>query len=60
MALENPHIKADVVEATEFSHLVQKYHIHGVPKIVVNEKVEFEGAVPEKLFLQKVLEALKG
>jgi len=27
----------------------------GVPKVVVNEKVEFVGALPEKMFLEQVL-----
>jgi hypothetical protein len=27
----------------------------GVPKIVVNEKIEFVGAVPENMFLEHVL-----
>jgi predicted DsbA family dithiol-disulfide isomerase len=29
----------------------------GVPKIVVNEKIEFVGAVPEDVFLEQVLKA---
>jgi hypothetical protein len=29
-----------------------------VPKIVINENVEFEGAMPEQIFLSKVEEAL--
>jgi len=57
MALENPHVQADVVEASEFPHLVEKYHIMGVPKVVVNDKVEFEGALPEDQYLQQVLKA---
>jgi hypothetical protein len=27
----------------------------GVPKIVVNEKIEFVGALPEDMFLEQVL-----
>lgn len=57
MALENPRVKADVVEASEFPQLVQKYHIMGVPKVVINDKVEFEGALPEDQYLQQVLKA---
>jgi hypothetical protein len=59
MAIENPHIRGDVVEASEFPHLVQKYHIMGVPKTVVNESIQFEGAVPEDRFLAEVLKAQK-
>jgi len=46
-----------MVEVTEFPFLAQKYNIFGVPKTVVNESVQFEGAVPEAIFLEKVLQA---
>ncbi len=55
--MENPHIRADVVEASEYPQLVQKYKIMGVPKTVVNEKFSFEGAVPENRFLAEVVKA---
>ncbi|MCL5959133.1 MAG: thioredoxin family protein [Chloroflexi bacterium] len=60
MAIENPHVKADVVEASEFPQMVEKYHVMGVPKVVINDKVEFEGAVPEDRYLQQVLKAAQG
>lgn len=58
MAVENEHIAADVVEATEFPDLAQKYRIFGVPKVVINDQMEFEGALPEPRFLREVLRAL--
>lgn len=57
MAIDNPHIRGDVVEASEFPHLVQRYHIMGVPKTVVNESTQFEGSVPENRFLAEVMKA---
>ena len=54
-ALENDLISADAIDANEFPQLAVKYGIMGVPKIVVNEKVEFVGAVPENMFLEQVL-----
>ncbi len=57
MALESPHISCDMVEATEFPHLVQKYGVFGVPKTVVNETLSMDGAVPEETFLGNILEA---
>jgi len=54
-AIENDLIKADVIEASEFPHLGLKYGIMGVPKTVINEKIEFVGALPEDLFLEHVL-----
>ena len=59
MAMENPHVRADVVEASEFPHLVQKYQVMGVPKTVINETVEVGGAVPEPRFLGEVMKAQK-
>jgi glutaredoxin-like protein len=58
MALENEAITADMIEAIEFPHLAQKYNVMAVPKIVINESVSFEGALPESHFLEHVLLAL--
>ncbi len=57
MAVESGRVTADVVEAQEFPELAQRYNVHGVPKIVVNETVEFVGAQPEASFLDHVLRA---
>lgn len=57
MAVENANITADTVECTEFPELAEKYEVSGVPKIVVNETVEFLGAQPEPVFLRHVLKA---
>ena len=40
--------------------MAQRYHIYGVPKTVINDQVEFEGAVPEQVFVQQVLSAVQG
>jgi len=58
-AVENGLIRAEIIEANEFPHLAMKYGVMGVPKIVVNDKVEFVGAVPEDVFLEQVLLALR-
>ncbi len=57
MAVESDMVRADMVEASEFPHLVHKYNVFGVPKTVVNDEVEFEGALPEPLFLAQVMKA---
>ena len=57
MAMESDLVKGDMVEATEFPQLSNKYFVSAVPKVVINEKVEFEGALPEKNYLEKVMEA---
>ncbi|MGB9810878.1 MAG: protein disulfide oxidoreductase [Dictyoglomus turgidum] len=58
-AMENPLITADMIEAIEFPHLAEKYDVTGVPKTIINEKVEIEGAVPENVFLEYFKSALK-
>ena len=57
MAVESPRVTADVVEAEEFPELAALYRVRGVPKVVVNDVVEFVGAQPEALFLEHVLRA---
>lgn len=58
LAIENEHITADVVEVSEFIDMAQLYRVQGVPKTVVNERIEIVGAVPEARFVQQVLQAL--
>jgi len=60
LAVENAHITADAIEATEFPELVQRYKILGVPKTVINDRVEVEGAMHEPAFMQELLRALEG
>ncbi|CCQ96189.1 Glutaredoxin-like domain protein [[Clostridium] ultunense Esp] len=56
MAMVHPKIKADMVEATEFPELSNRYSVYGVPKTVINDGAEEqEGAVPEQVILQKIL-----
>jgi glutaredoxin-like protein len=57
MAVESARVTADVVEAEEFPDLAERYHVQGVPKVVLNETVEFLGAQPEARFLDHVLRA---
>ncbi|MEO0123689.1 MAG: thioredoxin family protein [candidate division WOR-3 bacterium] len=54
-AMENQLITAETINAQEFPHLSQRYNVFAVPKTVVNENIQFEGALPETLFAEKVL-----
>jgi len=58
-ALESDKVRADVIEVGEFPHLAQKYSVMGVPKIVINERTELVGAVPEAQFVAHVMQAAK-
>lgn len=57
MAMESDLVTGDMVEASEFPQLSNRYFVSAVPKVVINEEVEFEGALPEKNYLEKVMEA---
>ena len=48
-----------MVEASEFPHLAQKYHVMGVPRTVINGEHHVEGRVPEAILLEKLFEAIK-
>ena len=55
-AIENDNITADVIEIQEFPNLADKYEVFSVPKTVMNDNGEVVGAVPEAVFLGKVME----
>ncbi len=55
----NEHIKSDMVEATEFPYLSNKYSVRGVPRTVINENTFIEGVAPEQMVVDKVKEALE-
>ncbi len=59
LAIENEHITADVVEVSEFIDMAQLYRVQGVPKTVVNDRIEIMGAVPEPRFIQEMLKAVE-
>lgn len=58
LAFLNENIIADMVEATEFPNLSDRYNVYAVPKTVINDKIEFEGSIPEDEFVNEVLRAV--
>ena len=58
LALANPNITADMVEATEFPELANKYNVRGVPRVVINDESHFEGALPEEMYVDEILKAV--
>ena len=58
MSIASEHVQSECVEATEFPELSQRYQVMAVPKIVINDRVEFEGAIPESDFVNAVLQAV--
>ena len=59
MAVASEKVTATAIEANEFPEMSQSYRVMGVPKIVINDRVTFEGAVPEPQFLDAVLRAIE-
>lgn len=58
-AIANTNIVADVIEAMEFPELAERYNVQAVPKVIINDDVEFEGAVPHDFFIEKIMEAIE-
>ncbi|SDH25598.1 protein disulfide oxidoreductase [Halanaerobium congolense] len=55
MAMLNPKIKAEMVEAMEFEELSASFNVSGVPKTVINSGADEQvGAVPAKTILKKI------
>ena len=56
LAAASPRISAAVIEATEFPDLARRYRVSGVPKTVVDDRVELLGVQPEDEFVRAVLQ----
>lgn len=57
MAVESPLVTSEIIEVSEFPHIARQYAIYAVPKIVVNERLELEGAQTEEVLARAVVEA---
>jgi len=55
LAMANDLITADLVEATEFPHLANKYQVYGVPRTVIEDVIHIEGAVPEGALVSQLM-----
>lgn len=54
LAMMNPHINAEMVEAQTFGELANKHNVSGVPKIVINDEYELVGNQPINAFLDEI------
>ncbi|MEM3875903.1 MAG: thioredoxin family protein [Candidatus Micrarchaeaceae archaeon] len=57
-SIENQLIKSSMIEAVEFNDLANKYEVMGVPKVVINDSVSFEGSVSEERFVDYLLKTM--
>jgi len=60
MAMVNPLILADVIEANEFQELSERYRVRSVPKTIINNRIEFVGSLPEAKLLEALQKAVSG
>ena len=58
MAMESEHITAEAIEASEFPDLAQQYRVMAVPRTVINDKGVIEGAMPESIFVRRIIESV--
>ncbi len=58
MAIASDHIRGAMVESIEFPQLANKYKVMGVPRIIINDDVAVEGAVPEALLVARIKQAV--
>ncbi|MCL6515833.1 thioredoxin family protein [Alicyclobacillus sp.] len=58
-AMASPLVTASMVEATEFPDWANRFNVYGVPKTVINddEALSLEGAAPESMLLEQVMQA---
>jgi predicted DsbA family dithiol-disulfide isomerase len=59
MTLVSDWVTADAVDATEFPELADRYHVQGVPCMIVNDTVHIEGAVPEAMLMAELIPILE-
>ena len=60
LAMESDLISAHMVEVVEFPHMAVKYDVMGVPRTVINETIQIEGAVPEPMLMREFAQLLEG
>ena len=59
LALESDLISAHMVEVIEFPDMAEKYQVMGVPRTVIDETIQIEGAVPEPMLMAEFAKLLE-
>ena len=55
IAFASPRVQAAAIEATEFPALADRMEVYSVPRIVVDGVPQWDGSVPEHVFVDRVL-----
>ena len=56
-AIESPFVSTVAVDATEFPDVVRRYNVNGVPKTILNDRLEIMGAAPEDELVAAIVQA---
>jgi glutaredoxin-like protein len=56
-ALASPRVRAAAIESTEFPRLAEEHGVYAVPAIVIDGEHRYAGAVPERVFVERLLAA---
>ncbi len=59
MAIENELVTADMVDASEYPELADRFQVYGVPLTVANDSLRVEGGMPEQMFVPQILNGIK-
>lgn len=54
IAMLNPNVVGEMIEAQTFSELSNKFNVSGVPKIIINDSLELVGNQPIERFLDQI------
>ncbi len=55
MAFASPRVRAAGIESSEFPALADAMEVYAVPRIVVDGVPQWDGSVPERVFVDRVL-----
>jgi hypothetical protein len=55
LALASPRVRAAGIESSEFPALADQMEVYAVPRIVVDGVPQWDGSVPERVFVDRVL-----
>lgn len=58
LSVANRFITSEMVDISLFPRLGEKYGVHGVPKVVINEEPAFEGSLPEDLYVEEIFRVI--
>jgi predicted DsbA family dithiol-disulfide isomerase len=55
VALASERVRAAAIEASEFPALADEMEVYAVPRVVVDGVPQWDGAVPERVFVDRIL-----